>query len=242
MNIRSIKTHRVKTGESIVELLDTYVKQVPEGSVLVVSSKIVALGENRVASNRAVTKEELVEQESHLYLPLAHSSYETQLTIANNTLVAAAGIDESNTDADFVLWPTDPKRTADTLRDYLKKRFAVSEVGVLITDSIVLPLRWGTIGISLGTSGFETLIDYVGQPDLYGRPFKVSQLSVSNGLAAAANLVMGEGTESTPFAVITDIPFVRFTDQKTEEPEMTIEEDLYAPFLQSVKWRKGRGV
>ena len=39
---------------------------------------------------------------------------------------------------------------------------------------------------------------------------KVTKVDVVNALASAAVLVMGEGAEQTPLAVISDVPFVEF--------------------------------
>jgi len=65
-----------------------------------------------------------------------------------------------------------------------------------------------------------------------------------DGLAAAAVLVMGESNEQTPLAVIEDMPFVKFqardpSKKELEELKITIQEDLYAPLLKAVKWKKG---
>ena len=65
----------------------------------------------------------------------------------------------------------------------------------------------------LAYSGFRALNDYVGRPDLFGRPFTVSQADVAGGLAAATVLQMGEGAEQTPIAVLTELPFVQFQDR-----------------------------
>lgn len=117
---------------------------------------------------------------------------------------------------------------------------------MIITDSTCLPLRRGTIGVILAHSGFLGLKDYRKTPDLFGRYFKVSSAGLASGLAASAVLAMGEGREQTPLAIITDIPFVKFQSRnptKAELAELYIssKEDLFAPFLNSVQWQKGKG-
>lgn len=97
----------------------------------------------------------------------------------------------------------------------------------------------------LAYSGFRPLNDHVGKPDLFGRPFRVSQVDVAGGLAAAAVLQMGEGAEQTPIAVLSDLPFVQFADGDPAPEELAtimipLEEDLFAPFLLSVEWQKGK--
>ena len=117
---------------------------------------------------------------------------------------------------------------------------------MVITDSTCHPLRRGTTGISLAHSGFYALKNYVGKPDLFGRPFSVSQANHAEGLAAAAVLAMGEGTEQTPLCIVSDLPFVNFNAENPHEDELKeinipLKEDLFAPFLESVEWKKGKG-
>lgn len=93
--------------------------------------------------------------------------------------------------------------------------------------------------------GIKTELVRAGKEDLFGRKFEVARSSVGGGLAAAANVVMGEGNEQTPLAIISNVPFVEFTsgDPTKEELEavyISPEEDLYAPFILSVPWQKGR--
>jgi F420-0:gamma-glutamyl ligase len=65
-------------------------------------------------------------------------------------------------------------------------------------------------------------------------------------LAAAATVVMGEGAEQTPLAVIGGADFVVFQEQdptadEIHDVKLTMEEDLFAPFLTLAAWKKGRG-
>jgi F420-0:gamma-glutamyl ligase len=157
-----------------------------------------------------------------------------------------AGIDESNGNGHYVLWPKDSQQTANEVRKHLKEKHGLKELGVVITDSTCIPLRWGVIGIALGYSGFKAINDYTKKQDLFGRPFEVSQAGVASGLASAAVLAMGEGTEQTPIAVITEASFVKFQGRNPTKEELEFfyiknkDEDLFAPFLNSVGWKKGK--
>src|SRR5690606_20031964 len=112
------------------------------------------------------------------------------------------------------------QQTCNQIREYLCRRFTIRTAGVIITDSTCQPLRTGTTGICLAHSGFAALNDYVGQPDLFDRPMRVTQASISGGLAAAAVLCMGEGAESTPLAVISDVDFVSFQPRNPTQEEL----------------------
>jgi dihydrofolate synthase / folylpolyglutamate synthase len=245
MKVAALKTELVTVGATeLIPLLERVIDDLEEGSVIAITSKIVSLCESSVIPLDQVGKEELVVRESDLYLPASLSKYGHHFTITNNTLIPMAGVDESNGDGQYVLWPKDAQATANEVRAWAKQKFGLSQVGVIITDSTCHPLRRGTNGIMLAYSGFRALNDYVGRPDLFGRPFTVSQADVAGGLAAAAVLQMGEGAEQTPVAVLTELPFVHFEDRDPTAGELAtiiipLEEDLFAPFLTSVQWRTG---
>jgi dihydrofolate synthase / folylpolyglutamate synthase len=176
-------------------------------------------------------------------LPRTLSNYGIAFTITKNSLIPSAGIDESNGGDYYILWPKDAQSTANEVRQHLQQRFGLRQVGVIITDSTCQPMRRGTIGIALAHSGFASQHNYVGQPDLYGRPFTVSQSNISGGLASAAVVTMGEGTEQTPLCLIRDAMFVDFQERNPSAQELkaitiSLEEDLFAPFLQAVRWEK----
>jgi F420-0:gamma-glutamyl ligase len=176
--------------------------------VVVVTSKIVSLCENRVVPLADTSKKQLVEQEASQYLASELSQYGHLFTITNDTLIPSAGIDESNGDSHYVLWPKDPQASANAIRAHLASKHQLDNIGVIITDSTSQPLRRGISGIVLAHSGFLALKDYRGQPDLFGRPLGVSVANVASGLAAAAVLAMGEGAEQTPLALAARKPLV----------------------------------
>jgi F420-0:gamma-glutamyl ligase len=98
----------------------------------------------------------------------------------------------------------------------------------------------------LAHSGFEALNDYRNTPDIFGRIMQVTQANIAEALAASSVVVMGEGAEQTPLAIINDVPFVHFQDRNPSKEELealtiSIEEDIYAPLLTSVTWKKGEG-
>lgn len=248
MIVSPIKTKRVTAGkQTIYRLLDESIKDLKENSVVAVTSKVISLCENRIVPLEDIDKQELVRQEADHYLSKSFSQYDYAFTITKKTLIANSGIDESNTGGGYLLWPLDPQESANKIRQYLVERFDLKNVGVIITDSSVYPMRWGTVVIPIAHSGFLAKHDYRGQPDLFGRPFKVSTSSIASGLAAAAGAVMGEGTEQTPIATIEDLPFVQFQGRNPTKVELDnfyipmLKDDLFAPFLKAVKWQKGGG-
>jgi putative folate metabolism gamma-glutamate ligase len=245
MIVKVIKTRKVIAGSGTLEqLLDESLHELNEASVVAVTSKIVSICEGRIVPMDSVDKQALVEQEADLMIKNVKNMYGGNFTITKNTLMRSAGIDESNGDGNYILWPENPQKSAKDIREYLKKRFGVKEVGVLITDSISMPLRLGTTGITVGFSGFKPLNDYRGKSDLFNKPFQYTRASIANGLAAAAVLAMGEGSEQTPIALIEDASFVRFEDKDPSAEDLEFlnvpaQEDIYAPFLTGVEWQEG---
>jgi len=246
MVVHPVKTAKILPGkQDIYEVLDDSITKLGEESVVVITSKIIALCENRVEPVDGTDKEELIRRESDYYLPATISKYGYHFTIARNTLISVAGIDESNSGGDYyVLWPKDPQKSANEIRHYLKDKFCLKKLGVVITDSTSMPMRRGTLGIPIGYSGFSATNNYVGTPDLFGRDFTVSHGGIAIGLAAAGVLAMGEGTEQTPIAIVEDFPLVQFQDRDPSPEEISEfyisrEEDLYEPFINKVGWRTG---
>lgn len=245
MIITPLKTHKILPfKESLPEILDRYVTTLPEKSVLVITSKIVAICEGRVIKIGEAEKYDLVKKEAELYLPPETNRYHMNLTIKKNVLAVNAGIDESNGNGYYILWPDDPQKAANEIRTYLAKRLGHQNCGVIMTDSKTTPLRWGVTGIAIAHSGFQALNNYIGEPDLFGHKLRVTKVNVMDGLAAGAVLAMGEGNEQTPLAVITNLPFVTFTGrdptgQELKDLHISLEEDIYGAVLQAAPWQKG---
>ncbi len=244
MKVEVFKTKVVRPGDDLLPLLVGAIGDLAEGSVVAITSKIIALCQGRVVKFGAVKKSELIELESECFIPADENKYGIILTIKDSILIPSAGIDESNGDGFYVLWPSEIQETTDQIRAVLRQQFKLKDLGVVVTDSKTTPLRRGTTGVAIGHSGFGALNNYVGSPDIFGRKLHVTQANIMDGLAAAAVLMMGEGNEQTPIAVITDVPFVNFalndpTSVDLEHLRIPIEEDLYAPLIQSEKWVVG---
>lgn len=234
MRITPIQTARFNAGQDLVAFIESHVvKRLREGDVLVVTSKIVALAESRIAP--LSDKKRLMRTESEWIA----AGRIAPIALKDGLFMAFAGIDESNANGQLVLLPTDSFAAAERLRTMLAKRYNLRRIGVLITDSHVTPLRAGVVGVALGYAGFKGIKDYRGKRDMFGRPMKVSRVDVADCLASGAVLMMGEGKEQTPLAIIRGAP-VTFVSA-VEKKELLIHpcDDLYAPIFKFPK-RHGR--
>lgn len=245
MIVQVVKTDKITVVKrDIINILDQYLENIEDGSILCVTSKIISICENRVLPTNDFNKNELVKTEADYYLDPSGNQFNMTLTIKNSILLPTAGIDESNGNGNFILWPKNPQKSANLIRKYLIKRFKIENVGVIITDSKTTPLRWGTTGVCIAFSGFSPLKDYIGTKDIFGRKLEMTKSNHADALACAAVLAMGEGSERTPLAVIRDIPFVKFEkknpSKKTlDQFSIDIKDDIYSNLLTSVKWHKG---
>jgi len=149
-------------------------------------------------------------------------------------LTANAGIDLSNCPRGYaLLLPRDPDNDARRIRNLIAKELK-KKVAVLITDSRTIPLKRGTTGVALGVAGMEPVIDERGKNDLYGYEMTITTRGIADNMATVANIVMGETSEQTPFAVIKGAEY-RATDDEVSMDSTMMPEDqclYFGPFIQ----------
>jgi putative folate metabolism gamma-glutamate ligase len=243
MHIESIKTCRVNAFQDLNRFVDAYLPTISEESVVVVTSKVVSICEGRTIPKHSITKEKLIQQEADIIIANTKLSNEhIVLTLKNNLLIPSAGIDESNGNDAYVLYPKDCFASAKQLWSFLRTKRRIQKLGILITDSHTTPLRKGVTGIALAWWGFDPLFSYIGKPDLYGHPLRVTCINVVDALAASAAFLMGEGNECTPLAIVENAPHMTFNENLHTYREVCIapEEDLYQPLLKSLSLKDNK--
>jgi coenzyme F420-0:L-glutamate ligase len=213
-----------------------------ENDILVVSSKYISMSEGsllRIDRIKSSEKAKILGSAYHINekiveLTLREADYIFKgvpgflLSIKDDILAPNAGIDRSNVPSGYVvIYPRLPFKTADNLR----RRFLIDmglNVGIVISDSRLMPGRIGTIGVAIANAGFEPNEDERGNIDLFGRVLRVSFRAVADTIATMAVAVMGEGNESIPAAVIRGINVTR-TDRRLSSRDMTVDadQDLY---------------
>ncbi|MCX6785043.1 MAG: coenzyme F420-0:L-glutamate ligase [Candidatus Komeilibacteria bacterium] len=228
MKIIPIKTKIFQEGENLFRFIITHCPKLSEQSVLVITSKIVALAEKRTAIiKNSSTKEKLIRQESQSAIKTPFG----WLTIKDNVPMMNAGVDESNANGKIIMLPKNSFKTASELRTKLKKYYKIIHLGIIVTDSRTLPLHSGIAGVALGYSGFRGLKDYRGTKDLFGRIFHFSRTNIADSLATAAVLTMGEGNEQQPLAIIEAAP-IQFCNRTYQaDLKISIQDDMYRPLF-----------
>lgn len=231
MQLTAVHTDIFKENADLPAFIVRFIASVPENTVLAVSSKLIALWKGySVPYENTTQKDSLIRQHSQAALktPLAW------LSIKDGMIMTNAGIDESNANGKLLLLP-DCYSCADELRTALKKAWRVENLGVVITDSMILPLRAGVIAAAVGYAGFKGVKDLRGQQDIFGKPLKTTLVNVADSLATSAALLMGEAAEQCPLCLITNAPVVFAQKTNREEIKYPPENDLYTPLLQAAK-------
>ena len=190
------------------------------GDVLAVSSKYAAISEGRVVSLDTVQvgsqaayfaqrymidpklAQLVIEESDHIFGGSTCDFSDTQvgflLTSTYGILSPNAGLDLSNIPkGKVVLFPSSPYRMAREIRARLEVN-----IGVILTDSWLVPGRLGTSGIALATAGLNPVQDERGKIDLFGNTVQVTVRGVADAICICAQMVMGEAAEATPFAVV----------------------------------------
>lgn len=195
----------VEPHNNLIAIITAALPKLAEKSLLVISSKIVALCVGSVLPYAGEIKAEIVKKVADHYWP-EPNAYGSLVTLHQGHLGLSAGVDHSNGGGHWVLLPDNLWEIAGEVYGDLKKHYQINDFGVLIADSGSRPLLRGSFGVPLAYAGFAGLHDYRGQLDLDGQPLKTSVANLAQGFAAAAVVVMGEGVQQTPLAVIRDAP------------------------------------
>lgn len=240
MRFIKVKTKSlVPPQDDIYKILRTSLPRLWEGDVIFITSKILAIHQGRCIKidPQHVQKDRLIKKEADKYIQRRLAPYGNfYLTIKNSTLIPSAGIDESNGNGYYILWPRRVNSLLKELRDHLKKKFKLKNLAVVATDSHTIPLRYGVVGISIGSYGLEPLYDYRGKRDIFGRKLKYTKINIVDALSAMAVLLMGEGNEQIPIIVLRGAKFIKFSNTASHKKlAIPAQQDLYAPLLEVFK-------
>jgi len=243
----------VKPGDNVARIIvETCEKngfRVQEGDVIVVAQKVFSKAENRLSRLREVVPSrraqelakttgksprfvELVLREAANVLKASH---EVLLVEDKRGLICInAGIDKSNVEGtgNFALLPENPDESAKECRSEMKKLTGVN-VAVVVCDTFSRPFRRGQVNFAIGAAGINPFRDYRGTRDLFGQVLKVKNVAVLDEVAAAAELLMGQGKEARPVVVLRGMSGpVEFCDKcAASELSISRSEDLFSGVL-----------
>ncbi|MBD3172393.1 coenzyme F420-0:L-glutamate ligase [Candidatus Bathyarchaeota archaeon] len=188
------------------------------GDVYIFSHVIVSRSERKIVDLRKITPGEkakkyadITGKDPRLVQVILNESNGIR-RISNGALItetkhgfvcANAGVDKSNVPGDDVVspLPDDPDKSAKIIRQKIQE-LTGSNVGVIVCDTHGRAHRSGEVNMTVGASGFEVIRDRRGERDLFGYELTVKRTAVSDELAAAAELVIGQSDEAVPVALI----------------------------------------
>lgn len=212
----------IKAGDDLASIIVSAAKKnrvaIEDGDIVVIAQKVISKVEGRIvqlgtiapsetalkiaeATGRNPRIVELVLRESKRFLKVSRKILivEDKRNIVNIN----AGIDKSNVEgtASYALLPVNPDKSARKFRLRILK-LTGKNVGVLISDSYSRAFRRGQVNFAIGLAGISPFVDYRGLEDLFGYVMQVKRSAVADEVAGAAELVMGQGKEAIPVAIV----------------------------------------
>ncbi len=185
------------------------------GDVLAVSSKVVSKALGLVVAPDAagvVDRDAAVRSQTRRVVAERRTGDRRSRVVESvaGPVMAAAGVDASNTGADggLLLLPSEPDAVAVALRSALLRYAALpgdAAVAVVVTDTAGRTWRTGQVDFALGSAGLAPLDDLRGGHDADGRPLEVTARAVADEVAAAADLVKGKA-DAVPVALLRGLP------------------------------------
>ena len=238
----------VKQGDHIASLILEQLQEkgveIQEGDLLVIAHKVVSKAQGRTARLSDVVvsaaAEEIAQRTGKpgaLVQLMIDESQEITVTDRGVLLCrrkdgwvcANAAIDLSNSgDRDTaILLPLDTDAAAfDIAQDIYEQ--TGENIAVIISDTHGRPCRNGITGVAVGVYGLEPIKSYIGLSDLDGQRMEVSKEAVADELAAAATLLMGQGSEGIPAVLIRGYQY-QHGESNSQPLKRSKEQELFQP-------------
>lgn len=220
-----------------------------DGDVIVAAQKIFSKAEGRVVKLRDVVASRMAQRlaktvrKDPRFVELVLRETKKVLKASGEILLVEdvrglvcinAGIDKSNVQGrgEFALLPGNPDRSAEECRKRIQQ-LTGRDVSVVVCDTYSRPFRRGQVNFAIGIAGLNPFRDYRGTKDLFGQALKVKNVAVVDEIAAAAELVMGQGKEGRPVVIFRglDTSVVLHEKCNIEEVFISRKEDLFRNVL-----------
>ena len=236
-------------GKIIFEVCKNNGLSIKDHDVIVVAQKIFSKAEKRVLNLKDVVASQEAKKLSRVtgkdprFIELVLRETKTVLKASREILLVKdrrglvcinAGIDKSNIKGgeNFALLPKNPDRSTRKCRLTIEK-LTGKRVAVVMCDTYSRPFRRGQVNFAIGVSGTNLFRDYRGKKDLFGHVLRVKNVAVVDEVAAAAELLMGQGAEATPVVIIRGLRSFAESCENCRIRELTIssEDDLFKGVL-----------
>jgi coenzyme F420-0:L-glutamate ligase/coenzyme F420-1:gamma-L-glutamate ligase len=237
----------IKENDDLVGIILDKIKseniELQDNDIIVISQKIISKWEGRIVnlnnvipSQKATILSKITQKDPRFVELVLRESKRIVKATAGHLIVetkhgivcANAGIDRSNVKGgEYVtLLPEDPNKSARIIRNEIEKKTG-KKVGIIISDTYGRPLREGQINLAIGVSGVKIFKDYRGKADRAGYILQVKNIAIADELASAAELVMGQGDEGIPVAIIRGLNILTNEDEDASKLNMQYEKWLF---------------
>jgi coenzyme F420-0:L-glutamate ligase/coenzyme F420-1:gamma-L-glutamate ligase len=212
----------IHKDEKLVDLILSSSKQkIQDGDIFVISQKIISKQEGRVVLLSNVIPSELavgIAGEYHKDPKLVESilSESKRIVRMYNEIIivetyhgficANAGVDESNVENGYAtLLPIDPDKSALSLQTKLQEK-TKKKIAVIISDTFGRAFRMGQTDVAIGIAGIDSILEYKGTKDSFGKILRVTAIAISDEICSAAELVMGK-TKNCPVSIVRNYKY-----------------------------------
>ena len=238
----------VKAGDNLADLVVNTAKkngvEIENGDIVVIAQKIVSKAEGRVIRLSQVKPSEKAKELAEItkkdprFVELILKETKSVVKASPETIVVKdvrdiisinAGIDKSNVLGDdaYALLPKDPDNSARKIRSEISE-LTGKKVAIVICDTYSRPFRRGQVEFAIGVAGLKPTRDYRGEKDLFNYVLKVKNVAIIDEIACAAELVMGQGNEAIPVAIIKNLQRAEPKNSSSaKEIIISEEEDLF---------------
>lgn len=233
-----MKNDKFDLFETIVQSIERNGEKICEDDIIAISSKFVAMSQGAVVELNAVKPSERAQEIAEKFnmdprlteLVLKESDYIFNgiegfiLAVKEGVIAPNAGIDKSNIREGYViLHPREPFKIARYLREKFLGKTG-KRIAIVIIDSRLMPTRMGTVGVAVAVAGFEPVEDLRGTKDLFGNILRVTRKATADSIATAANMIMGESSESIPIVIVRNFD-VKISDRILNWQDLAIPHD-----------------
>ena len=126
----------------------------------------------------------------------------------------------------MLLLPENPKKSANDIQTQINTQIG-KNISVIITDSMTRPYRSGVTNFAIASSNIQSLIDLKGEEDIFGNELHATEIAIADELAAAAGLLMGQGSDMKPVVIIKGFDRSNYSVNNAYDLIVNKDEDLY---------------
>ena len=238
----------IEPNDDLVSIINKSINDngidIESGDVIAVAQKIISKCENRyvelknIQPSKEATDLAKTLNRDPAFIQIIQNESKKIISTDKNVIIVEhklgfininAGIDRSNIlqkDDVVLLLPENPSKSAKDLQSAISANFQ-RDIALIVTDSMTRPFRSGVTNFALASANIPSLIDLKGDSDIYGNILQSTEIAIADELAAAAGLLMGQGSEKQPVIIIKGFDKKNYSTNDAFDLVVDEDEDLY---------------